>query len=411
MVEAVTGGGPGHGAAPAPLKFSTALALRGGLALIVLLGLAATAYHLHVTPDRGAASSFSLLTGVALGVVFQRGRFCFFCILRDYIRERNSGPMFAILTALAVGGVGYAVVFGLFLPNPAVGRLPAGAHIGPVSPALAAAGLAFGLGMAFSGACISGHLYRLGEGYSRAPLALFGSLIGFGLGFMTWQTLYIETISYGQTAWLPASFGYAGALLVHLLLLGGLGLLFLRRLPELPARDALRLTPTRLYTLLLRERWNPLATGAAVGVIGIFAYLRVEPLGVTAQLGSISRTVLDQTGLLAGRLPGLDAFAGCATQVIQTITDNGLLISGLVLASFAVALLGGHFKLSPLTLLNSITALIGGVLMGWGAMIALGCTVGTLLSGISAFAVSGWVFAAAVFAGVWLGLRLGLDKL
>jgi uncharacterized protein len=34
--------------------------------------------------------------------------------------------------------------------------------------------------------------------------------------------------------------------------------------------------------------------------------------------------------------------------------------------------------------------------------------VGTLLSGISAFAVTGWVFGAAVFAGVWLGLRLNL---
>jgi hypothetical protein len=44
-------------------------------------------------------------------------------------------------------------------------------------------------------------------------------------------------------------------------------------------------------------------------------------------------------------------------------------------------------------------------------MLALGCTVGTLLSGISAFAVSGWVFGGAVFAGVWLGIRLGLHRL
>src|SRR5690606_32639712 len=108
----------------------------------------------------------------ALGFVFQRGRFCFFCIIRDGIEFRNTGPLFAILTALAVGGIGYAIVFGAFLPNPMAGRLPPQAHIGPVSTALIAAGLAFGVGMALSGACISGHLYRLGEGYGRAPLAL-----------------------------------------------------------------------------------------------------------------------------------------------------------------------------------------------------------------------------------------------
>jgi hypothetical protein len=44
--------------------------------------------------------------------------------------------------------------------------------------------------------------------------------------------------------------------------------------------------------------------------------------------------------------------------------------------------------------------------MGWGAMTALGCTVGVLLSGIHAGAVSGWVFLAACFAGVHIGLWL-----
>jgi uncharacterized protein len=112
--------------------------------------------------------------------------------------------------------------------------------------------------------------------------------------------------------------------------------------------------------------------------------------------------------LLPTRLYGLDTLAGCATQVIQTITDNGLLVSGLVLGSFAVALLGNRFQPSTLTLRNGTTALLGGVLMGWGAMTALGCTVGVLLSGISAFALSGWVFAATCFVGVWLGIKLRL---
>src|SRR5690606_7222696 len=125
---------------------------------------------------------------------FQRGRFCFFCILRDFIENRDSRGLFAILAALAVGGIGYAIVFGAFLPNTFTGRLPPDAHIGPVSWVLVAAGVAFGIGMALSGACISGHLYRLGEGYTRAPFALFGSMIGFGLGFFTWQSVYVGTI-------------------------------------------------------------------------------------------------------------------------------------------------------------------------------------------------------------------------
>lgn len=403
-------GGGAVSAAPSRFLFTRAEAIRTALAALVLIGLGVAAYALHNTPGRGAQTSFSLLVGAALGIVFERGRFCFFCIFRDWIEHKNSAGMFSVLAALATGSIGYVILFGLFLPNAGAGRLPPNAHIGPVSPALAAAGLAFGLGMAFSGACISGHLYRLGQGYSRAPFALFGSLIGFGLGFMTWYELYIATIVRSPVAWLPATFGYSGALILQLGVLLALAVVMWRWLPPLPAREGGKITARAVWDAVIRHRWNPLLTGVLVGLIGVFSYLRVEPLGVTAQLGSISRTVLNNQGVLADRLPGLDTFAGCATAVIQTISDNGVLIIALVLGSFAVALAGGRFKLSKLTLRGAVTALGGGVLMGWGSMIALGCTVGVLLSGISAFALSGWVFAISTFAGVFIGIKLGVHR-
>ncbi len=40
-------------------------------------------------------------------------------------------------------------------------------------------------------------------------------------------------------------------------------------------------------------------------------------------------------------------------------------------------------------------------------MTGLGCSIGTLLSGIMAGAVSGWVFGIAMLAGITLTLRLG----
>ena len=410
MAEASAGGSAVRGAAPAFLPVSRAALIRGTLAVLILLALIAGAYALQATPEYGARASFSLLVGAALGIVFARGRFCFFCILRDFIEDRNSSGLFAILTALAVGGIGYAIVFGAFLPNATSGRLPPDAHIGPVSWVLVAAGAAFGIGMALSGACISGHLYRLGEGYSRAPFALIGSVIGFGAGFFTWRSVYLGALSNAPVAWLPATLGYGGSLALHLVVLGLIALALLRYLPEINASFSGKLTASAIYDRVFRQRWNPLVTGALVGIIGVFAYFRVEPLGVTSQLSTISRTALEDAGLLAGRLNGLDTFAGCVAIVAKTITENGWLIGGLVLASLAVSLLANRFELSRLTVGNSLTALIGGGLMGWGAMLALGCTVGTLLSGISAFAVSGWVFGAAVFAGVWLGIKLRLHR-
>lgn len=402
-------GGDARGGIP-PFWRNRAVLGRGLVSLGVITVCVVLAMGLHGTSGRGAPSSFSLMSGLLFGILLERGRFCFYCILRDFIVYRNSSPLLSVVTALAVGGVGYVVVFETFLANPMAGRLPPDAHIGPVSWATVLAGLAFGVGMALSGACLSGHLYRLGEGYARAPIALFGSLIGFGLGFLTWQTFYQETIANAPIAWLPATFGYTGALVVHLLVLGAIALWLLRYLPPLKPSEGGRVTLASLYDTVFVQRWNPLLTGALVGVLGVFAYLRVEPLGVTAQLGSVSRTFMHDMGWLDGRLNGLDRFAGCATVVVQAITDNGLFVGALVAGSFAMALLANKFQVSRLTVKNSATALLGGVLMGWGAMLALGCTVGTLLSGISAFALSGWVFAGATFLGVWLGIKLKLAE-
>ena len=108
---------------------------------------------------------------------------------------------------------------------------------------------------------------------------------------------------------------------------------------------------------------------------------------------------------------GLDRMAGCIAVVSEAITNNGWLAIGIIGSSFAAALAGGRFKLSKLTFKNSIASLIGGVLLGWGSMTALGCTIGVLLSGTQAFALSGWVFFLFSFLGVWLGIKAKLHKI
>ena len=172
-----------------------------------------------------------------------------------------------------------------------------------------------------------------------------------------------------------------------------------------------KITLATLRQSLFINRWRPLTTGAIFGVIGTFAYLRIEPLGVTRQISTTSRTYFEGKGWIPQNLDGLDLMAGCVAVVSDTIVNNGWLILGIVLASFAAALTGNRFKFQQITWRNGLTALLGGVLLGWSSMIALGCTVGVLLSGTQSFALSGWVFFATVFIGSWLGIKLKLHKL
>jgi hypothetical protein len=268
--------------------------------------------------------------------------------------------------------------------------------------------------MALSGACISGHLYRIGQGSLRAYPALLGSLLGIGLGFKSWNLLYSKSISTASTTWLPHKFGYGGALLLTLLLLLVIAIIAIKwGKNSTPIANPVseRITAASLRQSLFINRWRPLTTGAIFGVIGPLAYLRIEPLGVTRQISTTSRTYFEGKSWIPQNLDGLDLMAGCVAVVSDTIVNNGWLILGIVLASFAAALTGNRFKFQQITWRNGLTALLGGVLLGWSSMIALGCTVGVLLSGTQSFALSGWVFFATVFIGSWLGIKLKLHKL
>ena len=382
--------------------------IRTAISFAVIAALLGVAFILSSNLENSTAP-ISLLVGMSLGLLLERGRFCFFCIFRDGIEDKNTTPFLSVLVAIAVGSIGYTIIFGQFLPDTSTDRLPPVAHIGPISWVLALSAFVFGIGMALSGACISGHLYRLGQGYLRAIPALIGTLIGLVLAFLTWNWLYLNAISDAPTIWLPHYVGYSGALLITL---GALLLLAIFAIKKGTNSEPIRSASNTSLSLgstfknLITQRWSPISTGAIVGLVGTIAYLRVEPLGVTRQLSTTARTFMDDNQIGADTLFGLDKVAGCIAVLSETITNNGWLVIGLVGTSFAAAIAGGRFKFSKLTVTNSSTALLGGVLLGWGSMTSLGCTIGVLLSGTQAFALSGWVFFAFVFLGSYVGIKL-----
>ena len=378
----------------------------------VIIALLLTAFILSSNTSNSTAP-ISLLIGISLGLLLERGRFCFFCIFRDGIEDKNTTPSLAVLVAIATGSVGYALIFGQFLPDTTTDRLPPVAHIGPVSWVLALSAFTFGIGMALSGACISGHLYRLGQGYLRAIPALIGTLGGFVLAFLTWNWFYLNAISDAPTIWLPHYIGYSGSLALTLVVLFVLALFIIRKgVNSEPIRiSASTLSLSQTLKKLIFERWSPISTGLLVGVLGTVAYLRVEPLGVTRQLSTTARTFMDSNGVGPETLTGLDRMAGCVAIVSEVLTNNGWLVIGIIGSSFAAAFAGGRFKPSRLTVTNSSTALLGGIALGWGSMISLGCTIGVLLSGTQAFALSGWIFFIFVFLGSFVGIKLKLHKI
>lgn len=98
----------------------------------------------------------------------------------------------------------------------------------------------------------------------------------------------------------------------------------------------------------------------------------------------------------------------------QSVLENGFLNDpgsirnlGIIVGALLATLLASQFKIKKIKSLRQVVAaILGGLLMGYGARIAFGCNIGALFSGIASLSLSGWVFAVFLFLGATVGSKL-----
>ncbi|HML36383.1 MAG TPA: YeeE/YedE thiosulfate transporter family protein [Bacillota bacterium] len=80
---------------------------------------------------------------------------------------------------------------------------------------------------------------------------------------------------------------------------------------------------------------------------------------------------------------------------------------GIIIGALTAALLASQFKFKKIKSVRQVVAaILGGLLMGYGARLAYGCNIGALFSGIASLSLSGWVFACALLVGAFIGSKL-----
>jgi uncharacterized membrane protein YedE/YeeE len=88
------------------------------------------------------------------------------------------------------------------------------------------------------------------------------------------------------------------------------------------------------------------------------------------------------------------------------INAPGFMSIGIILGAAIIALLRREFKWKLPSLETAIFALIGGVLMGIGARIAMGCNIGAYFATVSNGDPSGWLFLLGMVGGGYVGVKL-----
>lgn len=388
---------------------------------LIGLGLALVALILIPLVVSSADRAFAIfwLFGLAFGFALQRSRFCFASAFRDLFLLQQSRTMRAILVGMAVATLGFSLVMSNMTPNPALGVLPPDAHVVPLGWHTVVGGILFGLGMVIAGGCVSGALYRMGEGYVASWVAMGGILFGLWGASRTWNWWWQAHISHQPAVWLPRYLGYGGAIVLTLLALAGLYVLMLWwearsgiSFPEPAAVDSGPSFGERLRDLhrtVFVRAWPIALTGLGLGALNVFDYAYRHPLGVTGELARWADALAGLVGLSAGPLLGADQISGCtlAPESGGLLTHGLMLDVGLVFGALLAALLAGEFKIRlPADRRRYGQAVGGGVLMGYGAGLAVGCTIGAFFSAIPSLALNGWVFGASLTVGAFVGVQV-----
>src|SRR5574341_2198999 len=275
--------------------------------------------------------------------------------------------------------------------------------------------------MVLAGGCVSGTLWRIGEGYVGSLVALVGILVGLEWATLSWNWWWEHGMSRATLIWLPQTLGHMGAWIAVMMALAGLYVLtywweahragpdvrFPDHLqpPLFTFQDRLRAVWKRLFV----EAWPASAAAVALAVLNVTAFAFDHPLGVTGELSAWSSRIFGRLGVVAGHLEGLDQFSGCnlVDAPPGLLTNTFMLDVGLVFGAFAASVMAAEFKIRvPRQPVRYLQSAVGGTLMGYGAGIALGCTIGAFFSAIPSLGLNGWLFGLGLLGGAFVGSQI-----
>ena len=344
----------------------------------------------------------ALALGLVFGAVGQASRFCVRGAIADWVTLRSPGRLVSWLLAVGVGALCVqALVSG--------GLLDAGRTLywSERFPWLSyvVGGLLFGYGMVLSGGCPQRCLVKTGQGNLKAAVTLvvvaIAALMTLRGALAPLRANVLDTVSTSLAG--PQDLG---GLLGRSL---SVSPAMLRWLLAAAIAAGVFAFAWRLRSRIQRSHVvGGIAVGLIVGVAffltGYIGFLPEHPETLEpAWLGTQSKRpeALSFSAPMAHALDLLTLWTDKAT-----VATYGVMLSlGIVIGAFVTARLRRDFRIemfqSPRELGEHV---LGGLLMGFGGITALGCSIGNGVTGLAMLSAGAALAVAAISTGAWLAL-------
>ena len=342
------------------------------------------------------------------GLVAARTNFCTMGALSDIVNIGHWGRMRMWLLAIAVAIAGTSLLS-------YTGQVDLAKSVAqrPVLPwlSLLVGGLVFGVGMTLAGGCANKNLVRLGGGSVRSLVVLaFMAMASYmtlkGL-FGQWRATALDPvrIDLAGRGWTDSSLATALAKLTGMA-------------PKAALLAAAALLVLGLLAFVFKDRRFRANTTQVAGAVVLGAVVACGWY-LTGHLGFGENPETLENVYFATNSRTLESlsFVGPLAYLLELLllwTDASLHASfgiagvlGVVAGSAAHALATGTFRWEGFASLADLrNQLTGAVLMGFGGVTALGCTIGQGLAGVSTLAIGSLLAVAGIVGGSVATLRV-----
>ncbi|BBD89549.1 YeeE/YedE family protein [Staphylococcus caprae] len=322
-----------------------------------------------------------LIVGVLLGFVMQRTRFCLAGGFRDMYVQKSNKMFYALLVAITVQSIGLLILTSF-------GAIKVPTHTFPVVGTIIGSFI-FGIGIVLAGGCATGTWYRAGEGLigSWVALILYAVTSAITKTGVLLPLMNVINRPTNVNASVSHSTGIPNWVLVLILTVITITLVVrtLRKPKVMVPKLKQKHTGIRHY--LFERRYHPFVAGIAVGLIALLAWPMSESTGRPYGLGITTPSANLINYLVSGNSKFIDW--------------GVLLVLGIFVGSYIAARGSKEFKWrlpDKKTIRNSA---FGGILMGFGASVAGGCSIGNGLVETATMSWQGWIGLGSMIIGVW----------
>ena len=355
--------------------------------------------------------SYTAILGFILGFIVNKTNFCTMGAVSDWVNIGDLNRFKAWMLATSIAVLGVSILEFIDIINLDASRPP---YRGSVFfwPRYLIGGLMFGVGMTLTSGCGNKTLIRLGGGNLKSFVVL---LVAGSMAYLMTRTDFYGLIFHSWMSPISPDLAKIGIADQSLAAIFSAFLIFENL--EIFSFSLGIIISLAIFIFIIKagdffNNLNNLLAGLTVGIIVVLSWFLTG--------GDLGKEWIESVEFMDNPIPGVGVqsltfinpmgetliFASNGADLYY-LTFGVTILLAVIIGSFTYAIISNNFRFEWfVSFQDFLRHIFGGVLIGIGGVLSLGCTIGQGVSGVSTLALGSFLALASIILGAAITMKI-----